>query len=122
MPDDTLRRQHRLAREATPGRRITAPLGEGRLAAVARADLADAAARVTVEAPAHAGRIHELVGEQAIGGADLARAYGPHVTYEPEPLSRTRARRRPRRRAVSGTDAGGNLLRHRGRLHVPHRR
>uniref|UniRef100_A0AAU3HNY0 NAD(P)H-binding protein n=1 Tax=Streptomyces sp. NBC_01393 TaxID=2903851 RepID=A0AAU3HNY0_9ACTN len=72
--------------------RITAPLGEGRLAAVARADLADAAARVTVEAPAHAGRIHELVGEQAIGGADLARAYGPHVTYEPETLSRTRAR------------------------------
>ncbi|MGC4982067.1 NAD(P)H-binding protein [Streptomyces sp. DT193] len=75
--------------------RITAPLGEGRLAAVARADLADAAARVTVEAPAHAGRIHELVGEQAVGGADLARAYGPHVTYEPETLSRTRARASP---------------------------
>ncbi|WP_043665145.1 NAD(P)H-binding protein [Streptomyces xylophagus] len=72
--------------------RITAPLGEGQLAAVARADLADAAARVTVEAPAHAGRIYELVGEQAIGGADLARARGPHVTYEPETLAQARAR------------------------------
>ncbi|MEU4356082.1 NAD(P)H-binding protein [Streptomyces virginiae] len=72
--------------------RITAPLGEGRLAAVARADLADAAVRVTVEAPAHAGRIYELVGEQAIGGADLARTHGPHVTYEPETLAQARAR------------------------------
>ncbi|MFE7650707.1 NAD(P)H-binding protein [Streptomyces phaeoluteigriseus] len=72
--------------------RITAPLGEGRLAAVARADLADAAVRVAVGAPAHAGRVHELVGEQAIGGADLARAYGPHITYEPETLGEARAR------------------------------
>ncbi|MFI8260041.1 MULTISPECIES: NAD(P)H-binding protein [unclassified Streptomyces] len=72
--------------------RITAPLGEGRLAAVARADLADAAARVAVEAPAHAGRVYELVGEQAVGGADLARAHGPHVTYEPGTLAGARAR------------------------------
>ncbi|MER7461339.1 NAD(P)H-binding protein [Streptomyces sp. NPDC097981] len=72
--------------------RITAPLGEGRLAAVARADLADAAARVAVEASVHAGRIHELVGEHAIGGADLARAHGPHVAYEPETLAAARAR------------------------------
>ncbi|MFD8708723.1 NAD(P)H-binding protein [Kitasatospora sp. NPDC059648] len=72
--------------------RVTAPLGEGSLAAVARADLAEAAVRVTVEAPAHAGRIYELVGEQAIGGADLARAHGPHVTYEPETLAQARAR------------------------------
>ncbi|ALC19754.1 NAD(P)H-binding protein [Streptomyces pristinaespiralis] len=83
-----------LARIAAPSAdgRITAPLGEGRLAAVARADLADAAVRVTVEASAHAGRVYELVGEQAVGGADLARAHGPHVTYEPETLARTRAR------------------------------
>lgn len=71
---------------------ITAPLGQGRLAAVARADLADATVRVTVDAPAHAGRIYELVGEQAIGGVDLARAHGPHVTYEPETLAQARAR------------------------------
>ncbi|MFD5270876.1 NAD(P)H-binding protein [Streptomyces sp. NPDC058335] len=72
--------------------RITAPLGEGRLAAVARADLADAAVRVTVAAAAHAGRIYELVGEEAIGGADLARAHGPHITYAPETLGQARAR------------------------------
>ncbi|MFE2141330.1 NAD(P)H-binding protein [Streptomyces sp. NPDC059456] len=72
--------------------RITAPLGGGRLAAVARADLADVAARVAVEAPAHAGRVYELVGEQAVGGADLARAHGPHVTYEPGTLAGARAR------------------------------
>ncbi|MEU2133318.1 NAD(P)H-binding protein [Streptomyces sp. NPDC018352] len=72
--------------------RIIAPLGEGRLAAVARADLADAAVRVTTEAPAHARRIYELVGEQAVGGADLARTHGPHITYEPETLARARAR------------------------------
>lgn len=72
--------------------RITAPLGDGRVAAVARADLADAAVRVAVEAKAHAGRIYELVGEQAIGGADLAQAHGPQVTYEPETLARARTR------------------------------
>ncbi|MGN9841155.1 NAD(P)H-binding protein [Nonomuraea sp. H19] len=71
--------------------RITAPLGEGRLAAVARADLADAAVRVAVEAPTHAGRIYELVGEEAIGGADLAEAHGQHVTYEPQTLAQARA-------------------------------
>ncbi|MEU4227785.1 NAD(P)H-binding protein [Nonomuraea sp. NPDC026600] len=72
--------------------RITAPLGEGRLAAVARADLADAAVRVAVEAPAHAGCIYELIGEQTVGGADLAQAHGPHVVYEPETLAQARAR------------------------------
>ncbi|MGG7570830.1 NAD(P)H-binding protein [Streptomyces sirii] len=72
--------------------RITAPLGKGRLAAVARADLADAAVRVTVEAAAHAGHIYELVGEQAIGGTDLAHAHGPHVSYEPETLAQARSR------------------------------
>ncbi|WBO68474.1 NAD(P)H-binding protein [Streptomyces camelliae] len=81
----------RLAGPSTDGR-ITAPLAEGQLAAAARADLAEVAARVTVDAPAHAGRIHELVGEQAVGGADLARAHGPHVTYEPETLAQARTR------------------------------
>jgi NAD(P)H dehydrogenase (quinone) len=76
----------------SPDGRITAPLGEGRLAAVAREDLADAAVRVTAQAHAHAGRVYELVGEQTIGGADLARAHGPHVTYEPETLAQARAR------------------------------
>ncbi|WP_194444430.1 NAD(P)H-binding protein, partial [Streptomyces calidiresistens] len=65
--------------------RITLPLGEGRLAAVSREELAEAAARVVVEvheavgAPAapgtrspHAGRVYELVGPEAIGGREVA--------------------------------------------------
>ncbi|MEU9128873.1 NAD(P)H-binding protein [Kitasatospora sp. NPDC048540] len=72
--------------------RLTVPLGEGRLAAVARADLAEAAARVVLRVEDHAGRTYELVGEQAIGGADLAAARGPHVSYEPETLAEARRR------------------------------
>ncbi|GAA4179266.1 SDR family oxidoreductase [Streptosporangium oxazolinicum] len=67
--------------------RITAPLGSGRLAAVAREDLADVAALVTTGASAHAGRTYELVGEEAVGGAELAEAFsgatGGTVSYEP---------------------------------------
>ncbi|MFI6506650.1 NAD(P)H-binding protein [Streptosporangium sp. NPDC050855] len=74
--------------------RITAPLGAGRLAAVARADLAEAAALVAADAPAHAGRVYELVGEQAVGGADLAAALsgatGSTVSYEPGTLAGAR--------------------------------
>ncbi|MFD4033033.1 NAD(P)H-binding protein [Streptomyces sp. NPDC058637] len=80
--------------------RITAPLGEGRLAAVARADLAEAAVRVVLETPAHVGRVYELVGEETVGGADLARAHGPHVTYEPGTLAQARAHL-----AASGAEA-----------------
>ncbi|GAA0682969.1 SDR family oxidoreductase [Kitasatospora atroaurantiaca] len=75
-----------------PDGRLTAPLGDGRLAAVARADLADAAATVALHAAAHAGRIYELVGEEAISGADLARAHGPATSYEPETLAQARKR------------------------------
>ncbi|GAA4222265.1 NAD(P)H dehydrogenase (quinone) [Streptosporangium album] len=75
--------------------RVTAPLGQGRLAAVAREDLADVAARVVVDARAHAGRTYELVGEEAVGGADLARALtaatGSAVSYEPGTLAEARA-------------------------------
>ncbi|MBG0813559.1 NAD(P)H-binding protein [Planomonospora sp. ID82291] len=73
---------------------ITAPLADGRLAAVAREDLAEAAALVAADAAAHAGRTYELVGEQAIGGADLARARaadtGAAVSYEPGTLAQAR--------------------------------
>ncbi|MFF5211697.1 NAD(P)H-binding protein [Streptosporangium sp. NPDC000396] len=74
--------------------KITAPLGDGRLAAVAREDLADAAARVVTDAFSHAGRVYELVGEKAIGGADLAaaltQATGNAVSYEPGTLAQAR--------------------------------
>jgi NAD(P)H dehydrogenase (quinone) len=71
-----------------PGGTITAPLGDGRLAAVARADLAEAAARVLTEPDRHAGRVYELVGEQPLSGADLAAATG--ATYAPASLAAAR--------------------------------
>ncbi|MEV4437789.1 NAD(P)H-binding protein [Streptomyces sp. NPDC049577] len=80
-----------LAGIAAPGPdgTIAAPLGGGRLAAVARADLAAVAARVASRPEPHTGRIHELVGELPLGGADLARAIGG--SYRPGSLAATRA-------------------------------
>ncbi|MET9955144.1 NAD(P)H-binding protein [Streptomyces sp. NPDC006339] len=75
---------------ATPDadHRITGPLGSGGLAAVARADLADIAVSVATDPAPHAGRVYELVGERALGGADLAAALG--ATYEPVTLAEAR--------------------------------
>lgn len=80
---------------------LTAPLGDGRLAAAAREDLADAAARVLLAAERHAGQTYELVGDTAIGGAELAgavsRTTGDRVEYRPGTLGELRA-------AMSGPD------------------
>lgn len=67
---------------------IVAPLGEGGLAAVARADLAEVAARVVAAPGAHAGKTYELVGERPLTGADLAKAIGG--VYRPRSLAATR--------------------------------
>lgn len=84
-----------LAAVAAPGQdgRIAAPLGDGRLAAVAREDLADVAVRVATDPAPHVGRTYELVGEQPLGGADLARALSADtapVHYDPGTLAATR--------------------------------
>ncbi|THV24252.1 NAD(P)H-binding protein [Glycomyces paridis] len=55
---------------------LDAPMGEGSLAVVARADLAEAAALVASEPEAHAGHVYELVGDRALSGADIAAAVG----------------------------------------------
>ncbi|GHE41864.1 NAD(P)-dependent oxidoreductase [Streptomyces longispororuber] len=80
-----------LAAIAAPGPdgTIAAPLGDGRLAAVAREDLAEVAVRVATDPAPHAGRTYELVGEEALGGAELAAAIGG--SYEPGTLEATRA-------------------------------
>jgi NAD(P)H dehydrogenase (quinone) len=83
---------------------LAAPLGDGRIAAVAREDLADAAARVLAEADAdaqgtqpgrHTGKVYELAGDTAIGGTDLAevaaKVAGNPVTYRPGTLADRRA-------------------------------
>ncbi|MFG2716338.1 NAD(P)H-binding protein [Streptomyces goshikiensis] len=79
-----------LAAIAAPGPDLTiaAPLGVGRLAAVARADLAEAAARVSTDPASHVGKVYELVGEVALGGAELAAAVGG--LYEPSSLAKAR--------------------------------
>jgi len=73
---------------------LAAPLADATIAAVARADLADVAIRVITEADAssteHAGRTYELVGTTAIGGAEIAAAAGPTVTYHPTRLGQLR--------------------------------
>lgn len=79
-----------LAALAAPGPdgRITAPLGRGRLAAVAREDLAEVAVRVALDPAAHAGRVYELVGDQPLSGADLAAA--TDSVYAPATLAEAR--------------------------------
>ncbi|MFC4585997.1 NmrA family NAD(P)-binding protein [Sphaerisporangium corydalis] len=82
---------------------LQAPFGAGRVTVVAREDLADVAARVAAEAYAdlaagadrrHAGRVYELPGVAAIGGADIAAALaetlGRPVAYRTAPLAAAR--------------------------------
>ncbi|GAA3010119.1 SDR family oxidoreductase [Streptomyces lactacystinicus] len=75
---------------------IGAPLGDGKLAAVARADLAEVAVNVALAPARHAGRTYELVGERAVGGAEVAEALG--AEYRPGRLTEARA-------AVAASDA-----------------
>ncbi|TYB67808.1 NAD(P)H-binding protein [Nonomuraea sp. PA05] len=78
---------------------FAAPLGEGKVSAVARQDLAAVAVRVAAEAwrdvesggeRRHAGRTYELEGVAAVGGHDLAgvltEVLGRPVAYLPVPM------------------------------------
>ena len=76
---------------------ISAPFGDGALAAVAREDLADVAAAVASNPSLHRNAVYELAGTQTITVADLAKEIG--AVYEPGSLSVTRA----------SLDAGGLL-------------
>ncbi|MEO3784686.1 NmrA family NAD(P)-binding protein [Actinocorallia sp. B10E7] len=82
---------------------FTASLGTGRVSAVARQDLADAAVRVAAETwrdlsaggrSRHAGKTYDLEGVTALGGQDLADAItgvsGHKVEYRPASLADTR--------------------------------
>jgi NAD(P)H dehydrogenase (quinone) len=70
--------------------RISTPFGQGRISAVARADLAEAALAVLTAPVAHAGRCYELAGPSAFSVPDLAQRLG--VPYEPTPFEVERAR------------------------------
>lgn len=63
---------------------ITAPFGAGGLAAVTRADLAEAAANVASHPGEHIGRVYDLVGPRPITAAQIASGSG--LTYAPDTL------------------------------------
>lgn len=69
--------------------RITAPFGTGGISAVARADLAQAAARILGDPSVHAGRCYELSGTAAFAIPRLADRLG--VPYQPTTLEAHRA-------------------------------
>jgi NAD(P)H dehydrogenase (quinone) len=77
---------------------IRGPAGDGRVAAVARADVADAALAVLADPAGHAGAVYELTGPEALTLAEVAArggaALGRELRYEPETLDEAYASRR----------------------------
>lgn len=67
---------------------IRGPAGDGRVAAVARADVADVAAEILRNREAHAGATYELTGPEALTLHEIAARAGPilgrTLTYRPE--------------------------------------
>ena len=59
--------------------RIVSPLGDGAVAAVARRDLARAAASVLSDPSGHRERVYELVGSRTVSAADVAGRLGCEV-------------------------------------------
>ena len=59
--------------------RIVSPLGDGAVAAVARHDLAGAAASVLSDPGGHERKVYELVGSRAVSAADVAGCLGCEV-------------------------------------------
>jgi len=73
---------------------LRGPAGDGRVAPVARDDLADAAVAVlTSPADAHAGRTYDLTGPEALTMAEIAGRLG--ATFHHETLEEAWAARRP---------------------------
>ncbi|MFE9768061.1 NAD(P)H-binding protein [Streptomyces sp. NPDC005808] len=62
------------------GRGVESAFGDGALAAVAREDLADAAATVAADPTRHSGRVYELVGTSITAGGVADRLGVPHHT------------------------------------------
>ncbi|MEU4762366.1 SDR family oxidoreductase [Actinosynnema sp. NPDC023794] len=67
---------------------LRGPAGDGRVAAVAQDDIADAATAVLTDPKTHAGRTYDLTGPQALTLHEVARvlsgATGRTITYHPE--------------------------------------
>jgi NAD(P)H dehydrogenase (quinone) len=78
---------------------IAGPAGDGRVAAVARADVAEAAAAVLRDPAAHEGAVHPLTGREAISFAEAAErmtaALGRPFRFVDQTLDEAYASRRP---------------------------
>jgi uncharacterized protein YbjT (DUF2867 family) len=61
---------------------IRGPAGEGRIAAVARADVADVASAVLLDPAPHRGQTYDLTGREAITFAELATRYTARTGLE----------------------------------------
>jgi NAD(P)H dehydrogenase (quinone) len=76
---------------------IRGPAGDGRVAAVAQDDIADAAAAVLLNPQEHVGATFSLTGPQSLSLSDVAAiltsAAGREVRYEPESLAEAYASR-----------------------------
>ncbi|GAA1615459.1 SDR family oxidoreductase [Actinoplanes couchii] len=70
---------------------IRGPAGDGRVAAVAQDDIADAATAVLLDPAAHAGRTYSLTGPAALSMAEVAAvltsATGREVSYQQETIA-----------------------------------
>jgi NAD(P)H dehydrogenase (quinone) len=77
---------------------LRGPAGRGRIAGVARDDIAEVAATVLVQPSEHAGKTYELTGPEALTFDDVAalltHVTGRRVTYEPETIEEAYASRR----------------------------
>jgi len=81
---------------AGPDGVIRGPAGDGRVGAVARADVARVAAAVLADPAAHAGRTYELTGREAFTldeAAHILTAHGRPTTYRRETLDEAYASR-----------------------------
>ncbi|WP_206060679.1 SDR family oxidoreductase [Nonomuraea basaltis] len=76
---------------------IRGPAGQGRVAAVAQDDIAEAAARVLLDPGAHEGATYHLTGPKALTldevAATLSEVTGRAITYHPETLEEAYASR-----------------------------
>jgi NAD(P)H dehydrogenase (quinone) len=76
---------------------IRGPAGDGRVAAVAQDDIADAATAVLLDPPAHAAATYDLTGPEALSLDEVAvvltTALGRTITYQPETVEQAYASR-----------------------------
>jgi NAD(P)H dehydrogenase (quinone) len=76
---------------------IRGPAGDGRFAAVLRADIADAVAAVLAAPSAHDGRSYDLTGPSAFtlteAAEEMSRAWGREIAFVDETLEEARASR-----------------------------